>query len=218
MTDPIAILLEKARVSIEQQREALTIIGHELGQARDYIQRNQPRLDELTRQAAGLHIVAALLRGIIEKSTVEKLHEVENLVNLALNDIYPDRGVRFHFTIETKRDISTIIPHITAASGADGLTRTHGGGVLAPIALVLRILTNIFAHHLPLIVLDESLVHISSQYIAPTAQFLRDLTQELGITVVLVTHTSAFAEAAHQNILVDQNQFGSTTTIVTYPQ
>lgn len=215
---PTDILIAQVRAYIEKQHEALTILTHELNQARDYISKNQPRLDVMAKQATSLHIVAALLRGIIEKSTVEKLHEVENLVNLALNDIYPDRGVKFHFTIETKRDISTIIPHITAASGADGLTRTHGGGILAPIALVLRILTNIFAHHLPLIVLDESLVHISSQYIGPTAQFLRDLTQELGITVVLVTHTSAFAEAAHQNILVDQNSFGSTNIVVSYPQ
>jgi DNA repair ATPase RecN len=195
-----------------QERQAasnLAVAQHEHKQAVDYIRENAPKLDQFRKDLESLRIINGWFRGLIEATTMARLREIEQLVNLALNDIFPDRRIAFRFTTETKRDLSTIILHLEA-NGADGTVRTHGGGILAPISLVFRVLTNMFANHLQLIALDESLVHVSSQYQEPTAQFIRNLCEKLGIVVVLVTHQPTFAMYAHQNISIDQTPSGHT--------
>lgn len=201
--------------AVQQERvygEQLTIARHEIARIENYIRENGPRLDQMRKDMEDLRVINGIFRGLIEATTTANLRRIEELANMALRDIFVDRRVEFSFTTETKRDLSTIIIHIKS-NGADGTTGTHGGGLLAPIALVLRVLTNLFAGHLPLIALDESLVHVSEQYIEPTCNFLRQLTEELGVVVLLVTHQVAFSQGAHKNIKIDQDELNQTRLI-----
>lgn len=203
-------LLALVKDSERQLNERSIILRHEEKRLTEEAQSIKPRMERQRQQVEKLTVVQGLLQATIDATTTANLRKTEEMVNTALQSIFPEKqDLRFFFTTETKRGISTIIPHLTRGN-VDGLTDSHGGGLIAPISLVLRVITNIFANNLPLIMIDESLVHISAEYQLATAQFLETITRELGITVLLVTHQPMFAEKADKIIKLSQNDMRST--------
>ena len=65
------------------------------------------------------------------------------------------------------------------------------------VSLILRVLAVKKLKLWPLLILDESLAAVSDDYIDLTGQFIRALTEKLGIDLILVTHKPAFLDHAH---------------------
>lgn len=47
-----------------------------------------------------------------------------------------------------------------------------------------------------LLVLDETFAHVSSDYLEPLGQFLREVVDKTGVQIIMVTHQQEFANFA----------------------
>ena len=55
-----------------------------------------------------------------------------------------------------------------------------------------------------LLVLDETFAHVSEEYLPAVSGFLRDLVEETGLQIIMVTHQPELASAADKVYRVSQ--------------
>lgn len=73
---------------------------------------------------------------------------------------------------------------------------SFGGGPCSFVSLIFRVLAVKKLNLWPMLVLDESLGAVSDEYIEGTGKFIRELVEQLGFDILLVTHKPAFLEHA----------------------
>lgn len=73
-----------------------------------------------------------------------------------------------------------------------------GGGVVAVAAFLLRVLIMLAYQPAlrPVMILDESFAHLSSEYVPNLARLLQKLNSETGIQFLMVTHDPTFVDYA----------------------
>ena len=103
---------------------------------------------------------------------------------------------------EVTRGTSAVRFRITTGNGEDALTTeimgSEGGSVVEIAAFLFRVLL-ILASRPPLrrvIVIDESFRMVAEERIPVLAQMIRELVDRLHLQVILVTHITAFGDAA----------------------
>lgn len=142
-----------------------------------------------------LMMAGKALQSIIERVSSSNIAQIESLVNDALEVIFFDQNIRFSIESSEKRGATAYTWTLTK-DGIEGNINSFGGGVVAVPALVLKALSLVLSRKYPLLVLDESLSFVSAEYIPHVSQFLLQLSKQLGVTVVLVTHQPQFSESA----------------------
>jgi ABC-type dipeptide/oligopeptide/nickel transport system ATPase subunit len=91
-----------------------------------------------------------------------------------------------------------------------GSINSFGGGIIAVIAVVLKILFNIVTKRFPLLVFDETLSFLAVNYIPAMSEFLKTLSKEFNIPILLVTHQKEFAIAAENCFEISLDKEGNT--------
>lgn len=125
---------------------------------------------------------------------------VESLVTRALRAIFYDRDYRFLVRQEVKRNANSVT-FLVVENGLElDLVDELGGGISDVVSLVLRIaFLSLYRPQIrPFLVLDEPLKHLWSGYQPNAGKFLKQACSELGITVLLATHSSELAKEAEQ--------------------
>lgn len=143
--------------------------------------------------------------------------EIARLLNSALSDIFSDQRLEMKLTPTTYRGQPGIdLELINHAAGHGGPPNsTAGGGVNAPIGVILRVIAIMRNPSLTrLLILDESLAAVSASYRPAVAAFLQQMTapppQGLGIDILLVTHSEDLHEAADNAYTLENTQAGVT--------
>lgn len=187
---------ESAKGSLHQHKGKISALDSELN---SLIQ----ELDSMSKEYEAHQQASAFLKELIRVVSTENIYKVEHLVNSALHQIFPTRALSFRINSSIKRNLTEYEFQLLRDNDLDkaGSMESNGGGVWSLIAFVLQVTFNCLAKRFPLIVLDESLVAISSDYIAGTSQLIRELSEQFGLTVLLVTHQSLFVEGATSSYL-----------------
>jgi len=109
-------------------------------------------------------------------------------------------GEQTHFTLRSKSRGGT--PGLEFALEQGGvemdIMEAKGGTIVNLVNFLLR-LAVILAAQPPLrrvIVLDEAFAHVSAEYVPALAALIRQLCDETGVQIILVTHDPAFADSA----------------------
>jgi ABC-type lipoprotein export system ATPase subunit len=63
-------------------------------------------------------------------------------------------------------------------------------------ALVMKLIFNRITNRFPLVVFDESLSFLADKYIDPASQFIKQMTAEFKMPLILVTHQPRFTAYA----------------------
>lgn len=150
---------------------------------------------ESHEEVENLMMAGKAIQSIIERVSRSNIAQIESLVNDALDIIFHDQSIRFSVNSSEKRGTAAYTWTLTK-DGIEGNINSFGGGVVAIPALVLKALSLVLSKRYPLLVLDESLSFVSAEYVPNVSDFLKQLSKQLGITVVLVTHQPKFSEAA----------------------
>lgn len=144
-----------------------------------------------------------ILQQLVDAVAVQNIKRTENLVNTALGSIFKDQNVQFRIDQDIKRN-QVLYKIVISQDGVEGGLHSFGGGIFAVVAIILKALIIILAKRYPVLILDESLVFVSEQYISQVSSFLRDLTKPLpeglGLPILLVSHQEGFNEGADQII------------------
>lgn len=156
----------------------------------------QSTLDEHKRESKLLeHVNEALLYLVSMTSTVYS-QRIESLVTGGLQAVFTDLDFVFSIDIVKRRHNSAIQFSLQNAGINYPLMRGTGGGVLAVIGVLLRIITIILLDMKRVLFLDETLVHVSEKYVDNVSALLKKLCSDLGFHIVLVTHQKEFVSHA----------------------
>jgi ABC-type glutathione transport system ATPase component len=125
---------------------------------------------------------------------------IEELVTRALRAIFTDRDYKFIIRQEVKRGVSAVDFAVMDNGMELNLTDEVGGGIVDVVSLVLRI--SFLVLYRPkmrqFLVLDEPTAHVGATYQGNVGKFLKQLTNEMGIQILLTTHSQELSAGADQ--------------------
>ena len=153
------------------------------------------RVERLTK-------VGELLRALMDKLVHSQVRSVETLITGGLRSIFFDQQLTFEAEIVQRYNRVHIDFFIRQERGGGrfvvrGRPLTNFGGGPATVAsLVLRVLVLMKLQRTPLLLLDETLSAISTEYIDQTGLFLKKLAASTGTPILLVTHKHEFLDQA----------------------
>lgn len=181
----LAKSLDSLRVKAEYKKSEIAELNSKLLQLDDvniYFQKNIAYLTEGTR-------------GFIE-----------TVVNKGLTFIFGE-GVSVEIVdkVQSNKTLYSLRV-IDNKTGADGLTDSHGGGVMAVVSFLFRFLVSVKTGLAPVLILDESFTFVSREYHERLSEFLRMLADEYKYDILLVSHQPALKEHANKVYVLDRKK------------
>jgi len=145
---------------------------------------------ELTRKAeeALLHLSTALLG--------QSTGSIDEMVTRGLQAVFDDQSLEFRTVLTKMRGKTNAKFELLEDGQAAPILTSYGGGVLCVIGVFLRVMTVIVLGMRKVLFLDETMAHLSEEYIPNLSSFLRTLCDELEFEIVMVTHQPEFAANA----------------------
>lgn len=133
---------------------------------------------------------------------------IETLVTHGVQTIFGE-DLTFHVVSEQKANRSEVHFTLKSALGDGTVVETsildaRGGGVAAVVGFLLRLVITLLRQDRPLLVVDEGFAQVSETYLPAVGQFVRELVDQTGVQVLLVTHSEVFTEYADSVYRVTQ--------------
>lgn len=162
-------------------------------------------IDALSNKETVHRKAQALCDLLIEQMNSASVEDIEKLVTDALKFIF-EKDYKFKMNPQVKR--GTMSYSFTLNDNDTEIMDAEGGGVVQVISVLMRIVTISIAKPelKKVLVLDESLGMLSTEYIANASKFIKDLGTKLGFTIVLVSHQDQFIEHADIAYRIDQGK------------
>jgi DNA repair ATPase RecN len=192
-------------------RQARSRHDQRAGAAREVARQGQAAVARLgaAEHAADMHEKEKLLLTSIGEQQQETVRrQVEELASRAMQVIFGEE-LTFRLVAGERAGQATL-EFVVRSKYADGELDTpvmdaRGGGLAAVLGFVLRLVVLLLTEGTRrLLVLDESFAHVSPGYEPQVAEFLREVSQRAGVQIVLVTHSTAYAEYADQRYRFEQ--------------
>ena len=138
-----------------------------------------------------------IFKSWLEDSMKRNIDSMAELATTGLRHIIHDQKLTFSIKQEAKYN-RLAMKFILEDGGIEGdPIQSYGGGPAVIISLVLRIAVMSRMKMANLLILDESMLALSKEYIPAAASFMRQLSEETGINILMVTHNQLFLEHAH---------------------
>ncbi|MBC7340105.1 MAG: ATP-binding protein [Firmicutes bacterium] len=194
-------MAKRARASLEQRRGQYLQLKADLERLKGELAERQ-RYRELCTQ------VAVLLRTAAEQARRDAREQVELLVTDALRYVFGPH-LEFQVVTQERAGRSEAEFYVVSSFGSQRVQNrpqdARGGGVVDVVSLALRAALLLLARP-PLegpIVLDEPAKHVSEEYIARVASFLKETSSSFGRQVIMVTHNQHLAHTGDRAYLVE---------------
>lgn len=158
-------------------------------------------IETLTARLDVLAQVAELFRALMDKLVLTYVKSIESVVTEGLRTIFEDQDLTFEADVQHRRNKVAIDFYIRQTEGGGRVIRgrpleSFGGGPTSIASFVLRVLALLRLKRWPVLLLDETFSAVSEEYVGQTGSFLRKFSESTGITILLVTHKTAFTEHA----------------------
>ena len=196
----------------EWDREAVQAEAR-LDSLRSVVSTAQDKTEALTDLKRTTASAKAVLEKVSSREAENVQMAVSNLVTSGLQAVF---GPFYAFVIEPKieRGRPSVNMFVKVAGRTQDeeehdsdIVNSHGGGLAAVISFLLRVVV-ISLEGGKLLIADEPFSHLSAEYVPRMASFLRDLVDQTGIQMILVSHESALAEAADKTYRFVQGPAG----------
>lgn len=193
----VQLLVSKARAS---RRELDRLQGHarHVGLQGQQVQGQVAKLKD---QVALFEKTAVLLSSIGEERQESVQRQIEQLVTRGLQTIFGE-DLSFHVVQSIKAKSSNVdfVVRTTLADGTEVDTpvmEARGGGLAATVGFLLRLVVLLLSGGKDqVLVLDETFAMVSDEYVGRVAEFIREVVDQTGLQVIMVTHQPAFTEHA----------------------
>lgn len=136
-----------------------------------------------------------LLQQMADRERDVLQRKVESLVTYGVQAVFgPEYEFRLVQTIS--RGLVNYEFQLLHLGHATSLKDAHGGGVLAVVGYLLRLVVLLLSGKRRLLLLDETFAHVSRAHLASVAALLRHVTDSLGVQHIMVTHSPELEESA----------------------
>lgn len=171
-------------------------------------------LDARTHELAVLQECNAAFEVLLTKTGEASLQRIEALVTYGLRVVFTDLQLTFKFAVEHKRGGLAMEPRlIDEAKGVEApILDAFGGGPASVVSLLLRVIVCKQLNLAPVLLLDEPFAFVSAEYRAAVGQLLKQLADQTGLTIVMVSHEPEFLQYAHHGYAA--KDLGTGTTFV----
>lgn len=150
-------------------------------------------------------------QALLEVSTKvlgQSTSSVDKLVTAGLKLVFEDLDLEFKTTIERLRGKTAVKFALLEDGRTSPIMSSYGGGVLAIAGVLLRVVVIVSLGLRRLMVLDETLAHLSPQYVDAASSLLRKLGKDLNFTILMVSHEAEFALHADRKYLASRTPSG----------
>ncbi len=160
-------------------------------------------IQDLGQEVEVLSKVLELYRVLTNQMVEKHVSLVEKVSTQGLQSVFYDRDLSLEAEVDFKRNNVSVELFFRKGDKDHALSYTgeplesFGGGPASLVSFILRVLAVKKLGLYPLFVLDESMAAVADKYIPLTSQFIRKMTESLGLNLLLVTHKAAFVESAH---------------------
>jgi len=138
-----------------------------------------------------------IFKSWLEDSMKKNVDSMAELATTGLQHIIHDQKLTFKIKQEPKHN-RLAMRFVLEEDGVEGdPIHSYGGGAAVVISLVLRIAVMARMQMANLLLLDESMVALANAYVPNAAAFMRQLAEETGINILMVTHNPEFLNHAH---------------------
>lgn len=187
----------------EEVRQVIQGLEREAGQLAEIARQGKTAQTEAARLRNQLLLhekAAALLNSIGEERQESARRQVEELVTRALQVIF-DKNLSFHMEQSVKANRAEVDFTIRSTYGGEvvetSVLDARGGGMAAVVGFVLRLVVLLLTPgSRRFLALDESFAHVSASYEPRVAEFLREVADQAGVQILLVTHSNAYGDLA----------------------
>ncbi len=154
------------------------------------------RIIELGSDVENYNAAEKVLGDTIAHCSAQTKTNIEAFLSLSLQQIFDNTGLRIELLQEIKRDrVETkVILHEGEISGPPA--KIAGGGVQNVLGFLLRFLALRRMNLKPVLILDEAFRNVSANHLDTLCSFIKHLTEEHGLDILLVTHEPAFMRIA----------------------
>lgn len=161
--------------------------------------------------------VCDLFRVLIDKEVVDNARSAEMLLTEGLKSIFDDMDLSVRTEVDVQRgkvsvDFYTVQNQPNGVQTEAPSTDAYGGSVSVVQSVLLRIVVMLRRGMRPLLLLDESLGAVAEQYVPRVGQFLRLLSERVGMDILAVTHNPVLVEAAHKAYRIRKDNGEATFT------
>lgn len=149
----------------------------------------------------------AFLNSFADERQAQVQTQIETLVTHGVQTIFGD-DLTFHVISEQKANRAEVSFSLRSSMGDETVETpildARGGGVAAVVGFLLRLIITLLREDRPLLVLDETFAQVSDGYLPNVGQFVKELVDQTGAQILMVTHSDVFAEYADAKYQVTQ--------------
>lgn len=187
--------------SLQKRAVALTIKYNAFKEAtstlRNTIASMEKQYTDLFHNKSVLEEAKPYIDTLIERFSVTALKKLEDLLTLGLQRIFQDRDYKVEIRVSEKRSAKCAEIYLLD-SGHAFLMRDSAvaGGILVVVGFLIQAFYVANLDVSKILFLDEALSNISTQYLDNFFSFVKELSRQIGLTVILITHDTRFLEYA----------------------
>ena len=178
-------------IDLHSEEEKVEEISFRLKHLQETIKQEEKELDKAETAILRTQDAQEILQHLAQAVQQKAHQKISEVVSLCLSAVFGEDAYQFGIEFERKRGkTEAILKFKRGELDADPLSAT-GGGVVDVAAFALRV--SCLMLHRPklskLIVLDEPFKFVSAQYRDKVRVMLEELSQDLKIQIVMVTHS-----------------------------
>lgn len=150
---------------------------------------------------------SAVLKHLLDVMVKDEISKMAGLITYGLKTIFDDQDLSF-LPVITKKNEKIHIELKTQNKGIEGEFGSFGGSVAVIESFLLRVLSVLKMKLARLMLLDETFAAVGSEYIPNTSKLISELSDKLGLDVLLVTHQKEFQQFAKHVYRVKESDKG----------
>lgn len=193
---------------LEMDRGRLEQIEDDLTRLRALLEEYRVTVEELTEALQ----VFQTLEGAWHRQLEER---ISSLISRGLSLVF-EEPLKLVLETKTRGELSAmdfkLVQTVDGVELVTDIVGSKGGGVVAVVSFLLRLFVLLLSKP-PLrhvLLLDESFAHVSKEYVPNLARLLRQLVNETGVQIILVSHEPLFGEHADVVYEISQNRQGES--------
>ena len=133
----------------------------------------------------------------LEDSLNQNVNSIAQLATTGLKHVIGDQDLIFSIRQDPQKNRLSM-RFVMEEDGVEGNPLdSFGGGAAVVISLVLRLAIMARMGMGNLLLLDESMASLANVYIPSCAEFMRQLAEQTGINILMVTHNPEFVQHSH---------------------
>lgn len=184
-------------MGIAELESKISELSYEIKANKISLDKARVDLQDAQRQAKIIEQAGEVLKRIGEQKKKATIEMFERVVTAALKEVF---GFDYRFVIEVSAEKKVLTKFkLLQNNGLElDIMTSCGGGVVDVVAFVLKalMLASIRPKREPIMFLDESFAHVSSEYVPKIAILLQSLSKQLNMKFLLVTHQQTFLDVA----------------------